>query len=80
LFYFIGESLLDFEQELKRLSKILLVSVGKIKSIATDTLDLTFHLLDYFIKNIGTKKVCFYLKLRLKILKILFLSKIDKPD
>jgi hypothetical protein len=38
LCFFVGDSLLEHEKELKRLSRLLLLAFGKIKTISDDTL------------------------------------------
>ena len=58
---------------------MLLVSFSKIKTVSADTLDLTLYMLTNFIEESKAKKYSFDLRMRMKILRILYLSKIDDP-
>ena len=80
LYFFVGNCLLEYEKELKRLTKLLLLSFSKVKIISNDTLNLTIFMLNHFIELCKVKNYGFDLKVRLKILKILYLSKIEHPD
>ena len=50
LYFFIGGSLLEDEKELKRLTKLLLLSFSKIKMISGDTLTLSIEMIEYFLR------------------------------
>lgn len=80
LCFFVGDSLLEHEKELKRLSKLLMNAFSKIKIISEDTLTLTLFMLNYLIKQCDQKKYPSDLKVKMNILNILYLSRIEKPN